>query len=314
MVALVTRALLLLQSGFSLAIALALLATGRAQSFFFAFACGFAFIVLLRLAISLNNFYLAYRFGSETPLEHQLNVWGQCRLFIREFGASLLTSSYTMPFCRFDRRETHVRGMLPVLLVHGYLCNSGYWHSMSKALLQTGITHRAVDLEPVTAGIDDYAGAIQQAVEALCKDTGSEKVVVVAHSMGGLAMRAFVRAYGARQLARVITLGTPHNGTHSARFGIGENCLQMDRQGTIPSPWLQELAARESEETRRLFVSIYSHQDNIIAPQNSSHLPGATNIALHGVGHVALGLDPGVQALVVEEVREASRATAISTS
>jgi hypothetical protein len=54
-----------------------------------------------------------------------------------------------------------------------------------------------------------------------------------------------------------------------------------------------------------LFVSIYSHHDNIIAPQTSSRLPGATNIELCGIGHVALAPHPAVQARVIDEIRRA---------
>jgi hypothetical protein len=74
------------------------------------------------------------------------------------------------------------------------------------------------------------------------------------------------------------------------------------------------LAASEDAQTRALFVSIYSHQDNIVAPQTSSHLPGATNIELHGIGHVALALDAKVQSLVVAEIRKASRLSAPTTT
>lgn len=75
----------------------------------------------------------------------------------------------------------------------------------------------------------------------------------------------------------------------------------------MPSAWLQQLAARESRQRYALFVSIYSHHDNIIAPQTSSHLPGARNIDIHGIGHVALGLNPRVQEIVIDEIRAAGK-------
>jgi hypothetical protein len=53
----------------------------------------------------------------------------------------------------------------------------------------------------------------------------------------------------------------------------------------------ERLAARSGREeaARALITSIYTHHDNIVAPQTSSVLPGARNIAFGGVGHVALG-------------------------
>ena len=118
--------------------------------------------------------------------------------------------------------------------------------------------------------------------------------------MGGLAARAWMRRYGSARVARVITLGTPHHGTALARFGPGANAVQMRREG----PWLRDLAASEGPDVRARIVSIYTHHDNIVAPQDSSVLPGARNIAFGGVGHVALGSNPRVLAEVLQLLRE----------
>jgi triacylglycerol esterase/lipase EstA (alpha/beta hydrolase family) len=315
MVALVTRGLLLLQLLVASGIALALLMTGRIQHPWMALTLGLSVILLLRMMITANSFFWAWRFGSETPAAHRLNLCAACRLFLREFMASMLSSSFTMPFRTFTRHEALPSPALPVLLVHGYLCNSGYWHSMSKALRRASITHRAIDMEPITASIEDYAASVHHAINALCRETRNSSIVIVAHSMGGLAVRAGIRAYGREHIARVITLGTPHGGTKEAQFGMGENCVQMHchADGT-PSDWLQALAASEDAQTRALFISIYSHQDNIVAPQTSSHFLSTTNIELHGIGHVALALDAEVQSLVVAEIYKASKLSASATT
>jgi hypothetical protein len=69
-------------------------------------------------------------------------------------------------------------------------------------------------------------------------------------------------------------------------------------------PWLRDLAASEGPDVRARIVSIYTHHDNIVAPQDSSVLPGARNIAFGGVGHVALGSNPRVLAEVLQLLRE----------
>jgi triacylglycerol lipase len=311
MIVRITRTLLVLQLLTATAIAMALMKTGRADNVGLAMLAGIGLIALLRLAIVANNFHLAWRFRSVTPPPHRLNRWQACKLFIGEFKASMVASSLTMPFCAFANRAADKPTGLPVLLIHGYGCNSGYWHSMSKALLQAGTSHRAIDMEPVTCGIDDYTAGIHRGIEMLCAETGSDRVVIVAHSMGGLATRAYLREHGMASIAKVVTLGTPHRGTGIAQFGLGVNCSQMrwspEGEEGLSSEWLRTLANAESERSRSLFVSIYSHHDNIIAPQTSSQLSGAKNIELHGIGHVALASDHRVQALVIEEVRNASR-------
>jgi len=170
--------------------------------------------------------------------------------------------------------------------------------------------HAAIDLEPVIGGIDEYVPMIHQAVEQLCQGTRSNRIIIVAHSMGGLAARAYLRKHGSGRIARIVTLGTPHHGTGLAHFGVGLNTHQMrwtatEQEGRA-SEWLRTLAAEEDPAVYRLFTSIYSHHDNIISPQTSSHLEGAKNIEFHAVGHVALAFDPAIQAQVIREIREAS--------
>ena len=69
------------------------------------------------------------------------------------------------------------------------------------------------------------------------------------------------------------------------------------------SDWLDSLAQQEDAVLWPLFVSIFSHQDNIVSPQLSSYLPGARNIEFNGIGHVALGLHPRVQQEVINAIR-----------
>ncbi len=266
-------------------------------------------LIVVRLAISLNNFILAWSYRSETPKEYRLNLAQSLRLFCVEFYASMWSSSWAMPFKGFANEAVEQAHSLPVLLIHGYGCNSGYWHRLRRPFDDAGIVYRAIDLEPVFGDIEAYVPMVKRAVEELCRDSGQSKVIVVAHSMGGLATRAYLREESCAHIARVITLGTPHHGTGIANFGAGMNCRQMHWRGNAktgaPSIWLRKLDESEDAATRALFVSIYSHQDNIVAPQISSHLEGARNIAFRGIGHVALALHPVIHASVLAEIRAA---------
>jgi triacylglycerol lipase len=315
MIARITRLLLLLQvlagAGIFFLLTVGLQFANPAM----ALALSLGAILALRMIITGNNFLLAQRYRSALPEDYRIDVWQTAKLFACEFRATMTASSWTMPFHAFSRRTAaHPEG-LPVLLIHGYGCNSGYWHAMSKALLEANITHHAIDMEPVIGSIDEYARQIHQAVERLCNETRQDKIVIVAHSMGGLATRAYLRDHGSGRVARVITLGTPHHGTALAHFGVGINTHQMRwtaaEQEGIASEWLRQLAAVEDEATYQLFVSIYSHHDNIISPQTSSHLQGAENIEFHAIGHVALAFNPAIQAQVIREIRKASQRTAV---
>jgi len=267
-------------------------------------AIGLASIVLVRLAINANNFLMSRRVASPTPPQHQLGPVAAVRMLSEEFGASMLASSWHMPRARPHTRIHPDCRMPPVLLLHGYGCNSGYWAHLTPRLDAAGISHATLDLEPLTGDIDGFADAIEEGATRLRRAAGAQQVIVVGHSMGGLAARAWLRRHGSAQVARVITLGTPHHGTCLATFGIGINAMQMQRAG-VDGPactWLRELAAYEDAATRACITSIYTHHDNIVAPQTSGHLEGARNLELGGVGHVALGRNRRVLALVMDEI------------
>ena len=310
MITRITRWLLLAQIVVAYGLYRILLANAIVDDAWLAAALALAVIVLLRLLVTASNFAASRYYGSATPALHQLNPWQACRLFFHEFAASMTVSSWSMPFCAFAHcaaSATPVAASLPVLLVHGYACNSGYWTRMRAALRAAGVPHRAVDLEPMNVTIDAYVPQLATAIDALCRETGQSRIIIVAHSMGGLATRAYLRAHGAARLAAAITLGTPHHGSALAKFAPGLNCREMRWTGTglqgRPSSWLLALERHEEAALRARFISIYSHHDNIVAPQISSHFADAKNIAFHGIGHVALARHPRIIAQVIAEVR-----------
>jgi triacylglycerol esterase/lipase EstA (alpha/beta hydrolase family) len=259
-------------------------------------------VALVRLLINMNNFAMAACFASATPSAFRLSAKARLRLLAEEFRASMLVTSWLIPRAGAATRIYPDSPYPPVLLLHGYGCNSGYWAHLMPLLDAARISHASVDLEPVAGDIDGYVPLVERKVEALCAATGSAKVAIVAHSMGGLVARAWMRAHGTQALARLITLGTPHHGTALARFGLGRNAFQM-RPG---SAWLRELASSEDADgkgaARALVTSLYTHHDNIVSPQESSRLEGARNLEFGGVGHVALGSNPRVLAAVMQEL------------
>ncbi|WP_064735943.1 esterase/lipase family protein [Azohydromonas australica] len=172
-----------------------------------------------------------------------------------------------------------------VLLVHGLVCNRGLWNSWLRALRERGIPVVAPSVEPPFGLIDTWAPAIDTAVRRLHAATG-QPVLIVAHSMGGLAVRAWLRQRGDPALVqRVITVGSPHRGTWLARFGLSPNARQLQ----LDSPWLQALARDEAATPRGVpFTCYFSDCDNLVFPPSVAALPGADNRLLRGWAHVDL--------------------------
>jgi triacylglycerol esterase/lipase EstA (alpha/beta hydrolase family) len=189
---------------------------------------------------------------------------------------------------------------IPVLLVHGYLCNHRVWDVMAPRLRGAGHPVLALDLEPVFTSIDRYVPLIEHGVAELCRETGSNKVALLGHSMGGLVIRAWMRSHGTRRVARVITLGTPHAGTRMAARSRTDNARQM----FLRSPWLQDLAASETEPTRSLMRIGITPQDNIVYPQREQVLEGVPVTVFDGLGHLDLCLNGAVIAWVLQQLED----------
>lgn len=185
-------------------------------------------------------------------------------------------------------------GQRGVVLVHGFLCNRGVWLPWLPELRARGHAYVALTLEPAFGSVDDYVAAIDTAMCQVQAATGLPPVLV-GHSMGGLAARAWLRTLAqppAQRVHRILTLGTPHHGTWPARFSHTTNGMQM----RLDSPWLQALAASEGAAQRALFSCWYSDCDNIVYPTRSATLDGADNHLLQGLGHVHMLYAPQVRA------------------
>ena len=305
--------LLLVGQGVAVLLAAALL-IARGWTPAAACAAAVGLLVLVRAVVVTNNFRMSARAASAVPSECRLGLAGCLRLWGEEFAASMLQSSWYTP--RGAARQvifddaTAPPAVLPVLLLHGYGCNSGFWQQLGVRLTAARISHASVDLGPVTGDIDGYSVQVAAAAESLLAASGAAQLNIVAHSMGGLAARAWLRndPHALARTARLITLGSPHHGTVLANLGVGLNARQMRRsKAGEPSAWLRALAAGESAAARARMVSIWTYHDNIVAPQRSSCLDGATNIALSGVGHVALGSNRRVLDCVLRQLQPGGR-------
>lgn len=306
MIARLTRLMILLQVLILVALSTLVSSLASTASLLASVLAATFALMLIRVLILLNNFFLSsalrQRMGSgqRPPL---LPMTGR---MLQEVWHSLRCWFVLFPFAR--PFSVIVAGGIrpPVLLLHGYGANSGFWKPLSRQLSKAGISHGAIDLEPILGSIDDYAEPIERAAQQLCSDCNATQIMVVGHSMGGLAGRAWVRRYGCDRLAGMITLGTPHFGSTLAAYGMGVNAREMlppVSAGDENTRWLTQLADAENNFLRARITSIYSLHDNIVSPQASAHLPGANNIAVDLVGHVALGFDSKVTELLVNEIR-----------
>ena len=198
-----------------------------------------------------------------------------------------------------DHLPAGAHGRRGVLLVHGFFCNRGLWDSWLRRLRGLDIPFVAVSLEPIFGSIDDYRQTIATAVVELQRVTGVAPIIV-AHSMGGLAARAWLAAQPDAPLHRLVTIASPHAGTRLGAHGRASNIRQM----RVGSDWLARLAASETPATRARFTCFWSHCDNIVFPTRSATLAGADNRHLPVTPHVQMVEHPAVFDEVVRWVGE----------
>lgn len=189
-----------------------------------------------------------------------------------------------------DLMDPACAGRTGVVLVHGFVCNRGFWAPWMLRLRREQRAHVAVNLEPVFGGIDDYVPIIEGAVQRVTQLTGRPPVLVC-HSMGGLAARAWLRAAASpTRVAHLVTIGSPHHGTWLGRFSSMRNGRQMRLQ----SRWLADLERFERRTALPPALCWYSNCDNIVFPASTATLPRADNRFLSGQAHVAMAFHPRV--------------------
>ncbi len=122
----------------------------------------------------------------------------------------------------------------PVLLVHGLFSRGKTWQKaidilQNRFLLTHGgeLNSGKIDIK-VLAKADLYtwnfshkydlsyreqARQLAEGIDAVKRVTGSRKIALLGHSMGGLAARAYLQLEKGRDISTLITIGTPHYGS-----------------------------------------------------------------------------------------------------
>lgn len=266
-------------------------------------AVGLALLLVVagRAFIIVTTFAFARAYAAPPPADHRIGAGQGVAMFLRELAAFFTLFTVVMPFERFfmcpDRLRRGGDGRPPILLIHGYQCNRGFWLWLRNRLAREGRQVATISLEPVFNDIDGYVDPVARRIEAVCAETGAGQVILVGHSMGGLVSRAYLRRHGNSRVAKLVTLGSPHHGSRLAVLGMGENGRQM-----VPgSAWLAALNAPGAVPLPET-VSIYSWHDNYVMPQDSSLLEGAKAVPLAGIGHLEMAFSKEVERLLLAEL------------
>ena len=132
-----------------------------------------------------------------------------------------------------------IRVTYPVVLMHGFgmlaaLRRNGHMHDHAIHLRERGVLAYAPNVPPYNP-VPVRASIWCDRIEHILKETGAEKVNLIAHSMGGLDARYMITRLGLHEhVASLTTISSPHHGSSIASF-------LLEQPGKLKE-WLTEIA------------------------------------------------------------------------
>jgi triacylglycerol lipase len=205
-----------------------------------------------------------------------------------------------------------------VLLVPGYGGGTGSLDVLAARIRAAG--RQAVVVQLPDGGVGDLnqqASVLDGYVANALKSGPS--VDLIGYSAGGVVVRLWVEKHdGAAKVRRVVTLGSPFQGTTVAAAGaaVGTGACPAACEQLIPgSSLLAQLDAGAPVAGHPPWLSVWTQQDQTVVPPTSAELPDAVNVSVQSVcadeqvSHSQLPTDAAVVGVVLQSLGTAPLAT-----
>jgi pimeloyl-ACP methyl ester carboxylesterase len=178
-----------------------------------------------------------------------------------------------------------------LLLIHGLGGSPSNFWAMGRYFAHVaGRKGRTIDLRGA-ACLDEMAERLRRRIEEICNGEGSPKVDLITHSMGGIVARIALEDEATRaRVATLVTMATPHTGTHLARLATTPRTLDLRPDSSV----IQRLAAQTfwEDSTGPRLIALWSHADTTILPPESAAWSAAETHHLEGFTHFSYLLSP----------------------
>lgn len=185
-----------------------------------------------------------------------------------------------------------------VVLVHGLYVHGLWMRLLEYWLEQSGYHTMNYSYPSMTRSPTENADDLQ----ALLQRLDAPVVHFLAHSMGGLVVRYLFHNYPKQRPGRVVTLGTPHQGSYAARMmqgsGLGfcvgrglEGGLLGDAPAWTAPNHLGSIAGTLNVGFGLLFPGMPEPSDGMVAVVETQ-LPGMTDHICLPVSHMQMLVDP----------------------
>jgi triacylglycerol lipase len=173
----------------------------------------------------------------------------------------------------------------PILFVHGWSGNGGQWNTMVTRFKADGWTDAQLMAFSYNTSQSNATTAqeIATRVDQLLATNGATRVDIVTHSMGGLSSRYYAKNIGGAKIDAWVSLGGPNHGTSTANTCFSTACTEM----RIGSSFLTALNSGDETPGTPRYGTWWSACDEIINPDDSVLLSGATNTRTTCIAHMA---------------------------
>ena len=189
-------------------------------------------------------------------------------------------------------------GHPPLVFVHGLGGGRGDFLPMAWYLSRMGRKRSYSIAFKAGEDIPARAAALGAFVREIQEVTGEPRVDMVAHSLGGVVARLAIVEHDLGDVVRtLITLGTPHQGTYSARLGN----TPVTRALRPDSELMRALAGKPLPQGLRV-VTFWSRGDLVILPSESAALPGSRQVEVPNYTHYGYLIVPGSWKAVLESL------------
>lgn len=209
---------------------------------------------------------------------------------------------YPFGFHQQRRQPERRRDQRTLVFVHGLAANRSGFLPL-QAYLRLHGHRRQICVDYRSSGtLERLALHLKREIDAA---VGGGRIDIVAHSMGGLLARFYVQALGgARRVDRLITLGTPHHGTHAATFLPSTLVRQLMPDG----PFIGYLNSLEPPEQVEM-TSVIAGRDVLIQPAESAGCPFGDVVRFDELGHLELLFRPQVFVEIAQRLGRRAIAT-----
>ena len=135
------------------------------------------------------------------------------------------------------------------LLLHGVHMHAWSMLPFARLLKANDIEASVFGYYSVTRSIDAHCRALAQRVEAHYR-RHDEPLHLVGHSLGGLVLRHFAAQYPELVRGRIVTLGTPHQGSCIAPYCPANGCPCRTASSSCTTPALPRLPIHAATSAR----------------------------------------------------------------